>query len=73
MTHDDVWHALPFFVKGTLRGEARSDVEAHLAHCVECRAEVTMQASVRDAIVHEDVREETAQSSFDHATGDWKT
>ena len=65
MTHDDVWHALPFFVNGTLRGEARSDVEAHLAHCAECRAEVAVQASVRDAIVHEDVRQETAQSSFD--------
>jgi len=65
MTHDDVWHALPFFVNGTLRGQARSDVEAHLAHCAECRAEVTMQESVRDAIVHEDVRQETAQSSFD--------
>ena len=65
MTHDDVWHALPFFVNGTLRGSTREEVDAHLASCAECRSEVAMQASVRDAIAREDVRQETTQSSFD--------
>ena len=65
MTHDDVWHALPFFVNGTLRGSTREEVDAHLASCAECRSEVTTQASVRDAIAREDVRQETTQSSFD--------
>ena len=65
MTHDDVWHALPFFVNGTLRGSTREAVDAHLASCAECRSEVAMQASVRDAIAREDVRQETTQSSFD--------
>ncbi|MEJ1965357.1 MAG: zf-HC2 domain-containing protein [Gammaproteobacteria bacterium] len=65
MTHDDVWHALPFFVNGTLRGRSRADVDSHLADCAECRAEVEMQTQVRDAIAVEDVREETTQSSFD--------
>ncbi len=40
MTHDDVWHVLPFFVNGTLRGQALADVEAHLTLCSECRAEL---------------------------------
>ncbi len=65
MTHDDAWHALPFFVNGTLRGSTRADLDAHLALCAECRTEVAMQARVRDALVLEDERQETAQSSFD--------
>jgi hypothetical protein len=65
MTHDDAWHALPFFVNGTLRGSTQADLDAHLAQCAECRSEVAMQFRVRDAIVLEDVREETAQTSFD--------
>jgi hypothetical protein len=65
MTHDDVWHVLPFFVNGTLRGHARADVEAHLVACAECRAELTAQTQVRDTILREDVRQESAQTSFD--------
>jgi hypothetical protein len=65
MTHDDAWHVLPFYVNGTLRGQARANVEAHLAACTECRAELVTQTQVRDTILHEDVRQESAQSSFD--------
>jgi putative zinc finger protein len=65
MTHDDVWHALPFYVNGTLRGQAREDVDAHLASCMECRAELVTQTQVRDTIVREDVRQESAQASFE--------
>jgi hypothetical protein len=65
MTHDDVWHVLPFFVNGTLRGQALADVETHLATCAECRAELSAQTQVRDTILREDVRQETAQVSFD--------
>jgi hypothetical protein len=65
MTHDDAWHALPFFVNGTLRGPARSAVESHLAVCAECRSELAGQTQVRDAILREDVRQENAQVSFD--------
>lgn len=65
MTHDDVWHVLPFYVNGTLRGPARADVDAHLATCTECRAELVTQTQVRDTILREDVRQESAQSSFD--------
>jgi putative zinc finger protein len=64
MTHDDVWHALPFYVNGTLRRQAQADVEAHLASCAECRAELITQTQVRDTIVREDVRQESAQASF---------
>jgi anti-sigma factor RsiW len=65
MTHDDAWHALPFFINGTLRGQARSAVEAHLAACAECRSELAGQTQVHDAIVREDARQENAQVSFD--------
>src|SRR5262245_22162343 len=65
MTHDDVWHALPFYVNGTLRGQSRADVEGHLASCTECRAELVTQTQVRDTILREDVRQESAQTSFD--------
>jgi len=65
MTHDDVWHALPFYVNGTLRGQSRGEVETHLASCAECRAELTTQTQVRDTILREDVRQESAQASFE--------
>lgn len=69
MTHDDVWHVLPFFVNGTLRGQERAEVEAHLATCAECRAELATQTQVRDTILREDVRQESAQTSFDQLWG----
>jgi anti-sigma factor RsiW len=65
MTHDDVWHVLPFYVNGTLRGQRRVDVEGHLATCAECRAELATQNQVRETILREDVRQESAQTSFD--------
>jgi hypothetical protein len=64
MKHDDVWHVLPFFVNETLRAQERAAVEAHLAVCAECRAELASQTQVRDTIVREDVRQESAQASF---------
>ena len=69
MTHDDVWHVLPFYANGTLRGQPLTDVESHLAACAECRAELAGQTQVRDAILREDVRQETAQTSFDQLWG----
>ena len=69
MTHDDVWHALPFYVNGTLRGPARADVDAHLATCTECRAELLTQTQVRDTILREDVRQESAQGILVAALG----
>ncbi|MEJ0036084.1 MAG: zf-HC2 domain-containing protein [Gammaproteobacteria bacterium] len=69
MTHDDVWHALPFFVNGTLRGQPRADMESHLAACAECRAELATQTQVRDTLLREDVRQESAQTSFDQLWG----
>ena len=65
MTHDDVWHVLPFYVNETLRAQPRADVEAHLASCTECRAELVTQTQIRDTILREDVRQESAQTSFD--------
>jgi hypothetical protein len=65
MKHDDVWHVLPFYVNGTLRGQARNDAEAHLASCAECRAELVTQTHVRDSIMREDGRQESAQASFE--------
>jgi anti-sigma factor RsiW len=52
-------------VNGTLRAEQRASVETHLAGCAECRSELTSQTQVRDTIVREDVRQESAQASFD--------
>lgn len=65
MKHDDVWHVLPFYLNGTLRGQARNEAEAHLASCAECRTELATQTQVRDSVLKEDVRQESAQSSFE--------
>ena len=51
--HRETWAVLPFFVNRTLDPAARAGVEAHLADCVACRAEVEMlrrvERGVRDA------------------------
>lgn len=51
--HREAWAVLPFFVNRTLDPAARTGVEAHLANCVACRAEVEMlrrvERGVRDA------------------------
>lgn len=41
---------LPDFVHGSLRGEGRAEVEAHLETCASCTAEVTLLRSVRAAL-----------------------
>jgi hypothetical protein len=65
MNHDDAWHLLPWFVNGSLRRELRHDVDAHISACADCRSEVALQTSVRDALSREDGRQEATQSSFD--------
>jgi len=46
-----------------------ADVEAHLNLCAECRAELGAQTRVRDTILREDVRQESAQNSFGQLWG----
>ena len=65
MTHDDIWHQLPWFVNGRLRAEARDAVQLHLADCAHCRAEVEQQERVRAAIVREEPERASAQESFE--------
>ena len=38
--HDQAWELLPWLVNDTLGAEERRAVEAHVAGCAECRAEV---------------------------------
>jgi anti-sigma factor RsiW len=45
-THDHALEQLPWFLNGTLEDDERREVEAHLATCVECRAELE---ATRDA------------------------
>lgn len=65
MNHDDAWHLLPWFVNGSLRREVRSDVDAHLAACADCRSEVALQMKVRDSLTGEGAKQESTKSSFD--------
>jgi hypothetical protein len=43
----------------------QSEVDAHVANCANCRAEVAEQTRVRDAIVSEESRTTSAEASFD--------
>ena len=65
MTHDEIWHLLPWFVNGRLRADMQEEVNAHLQSCANCRAEVVQQTRVRDAVLIEEPRTASADESFD--------
>ena len=49
--HHDVQSLLPWFVTGTLEVPQADRVEAHLAHCARCQADLAWQRRFRDAPV----------------------
>jgi len=65
MTHDEIWHLLPWFVNGRLLANMQEEVDAHLQSCANCRAEVAQQTRVRDAVLIEEPRTASADESFD--------
>lgn len=48
--HEEVQELLPWFVNGTLDQDELEQVEAHLAECPECRAELTAERRLAAAI-----------------------
>jgi len=50
-TRSEIRDRLPDYVNGTLPSRARAEVEAHLASCERCRAEVSLVTAARDMIV----------------------
>lgn len=48
--HEEVQELLPWFVNGTLDQGELEQVEAHLAECPECRAELTAERQLAAAI-----------------------
>jgi len=50
MTHDEVWHSIPWLVNGRADDAERDQIEAHLRVCDECRNEVAAQRQVMSAI-----------------------
>lgn len=47
--HQDVFLLLPWYVNGSIAGDERDRVEAHLAECATCRQEVGFVESVEHA------------------------
>lgn len=41
LEHDGIREILPDYLKGTLQGETRKDIETHLNECGECRGELS--------------------------------
>lgn len=50
MNHEDVWHRIPWYVNGRADETERQRIEAHVRQCEECKAEVTIQRQVMNAI-----------------------
>lgn len=48
--HDEVQELLPWFVNGTLDRDETERVEAHLADCAECRAELASERQLAAAV-----------------------
>jgi hypothetical protein len=53
MSHDQIWHMIPWYVNGRAENEQREQVEAHMRVCNECRNEVMAQQQIRDAIAND--------------------
>ncbi|HTT05793.1 MAG TPA: zf-HC2 domain-containing protein [Steroidobacteraceae bacterium] len=49
-THRHTWDLIPWIVNGTAQSEERAAVQAHLAQCEECRAELQFQRGLRAAV-----------------------
>ena len=50
MSHEDVWHRIPWYVNGRADEAERQRIETHVRHCDECKAEVAIQRQVMNAI-----------------------
>jgi len=50
MTHEEVWHRIPWYVNGRADESERLRIEAHVRQCEECKAEVSIQRQVMNAI-----------------------
>jgi len=49
-THAEAWALLPWLANGRIQASDREWVEAHVAVCAECRAEVTAQRMMATAM-----------------------
>ncbi|MEO8307518.1 MAG: zf-HC2 domain-containing protein [Pseudomonadota bacterium] len=50
MNHPTAWNLIPWFVNGRAPERDREALEAHLAQCLHCRAEVEAQRSLMNAM-----------------------
>jgi anti-sigma factor RsiW len=53
MSHDEVWHLIPWLVNGRAGDAEREHIDAHLRVCDECRNEVAAQRQVMSAIAND--------------------
>jgi anti-sigma factor RsiW len=50
MNHPTAWNLIPWFVNGRASDRDREALEAHLAQCADCRAEVESQRGLMNAM-----------------------
>ena len=50
MSHEEVWHRIPWYVNGRADETERQRIEAHVRQCDECKSEVSIQRQVMNAI-----------------------
>lgn len=50
MNHPTAWNIIPWFVNGRASDRDREALEAHLAQCPDCRAEVDVQRGLMNAM-----------------------
>lgn len=50
MSHEEVWHRIPWYVNGRADESERQRIETHVRQCDECKAEVSIQRQVMNAI-----------------------
>ena len=63
--HERVEQLLPWYVNGTLAADERAMVDAHLADCAECRAELASERSLAAGIAGLPVEMEHSWAAFE--------
>jgi hypothetical protein len=62
--HQQTQELLPWYVTGAIDADDRQIVEAHLADCAECQAELAIERRLRSAVVAMPVQAEPGWAAF---------
>lgn len=65
MNHDAAWELLPWLVNGTLSGDEKNRVEAHVRGCLGCRQEMKAQHHLQSLVSESETVPQSSERALD--------